>query len=97
MIYDDVDEAIKHINDLGHAEMWDGESPIWYRPQYGKEKMYKHGEFLQVAGHTPIRELMMKNSVLSCDVFSTDRNRSPYGSQEYLYLDTVTLEFAGLV
>lgn len=96
-IYDDIDEVIKHINNLGPAEMWDEGSPIWYRPQYGKEKMYKQGEFLQAAGHTPMKKITLEGAVLSCDVFSTDRNRRPYGSQEYLYLDTVTLEFAGLV
>ena len=44
-----------------------------------------------------MRKITLEGAVLSCDVFPTDRNRRPYGSQEYLYLDTETLEFTEIV
>ena len=94
--YDDADAVMEKINMLGMKEMWDDASPIWYRPQFGKEKMYKENELLQVVGHTPVMQIDRLGSVLSCDLFSTYRNGTPIGTQEFLLIDTKTREFKGV-
>ena len=94
--YDDVDAVVERINSLGCAEMWDDASPIWYRPQVYVEKMYKQDELLQVVGHTPVEEISMDWNLISCDVFSTYRDRSPIGTEEFLLIDTQTWENKGI-
>ena len=91
--YDDVSFVVEQINSLGHYEMWCDDSPIWYRPQYYKGKMYKPGKILQVVGHTPVERVEKTGNVISCDVFSTYQDGRPIGTQEYVVLDTVTWEF----
>lgn len=94
--YDDVDAVIEKINSLGCTELWDDASPIWYRPQVYIEKMYKQDELLQVVGHTPVEEISMGWNLISCDVFSTYRDRSPIGTEEFLLIDTQTWENKGI-
>ena len=70
--------------------MWQDLSPIWYRPQYYSGKMYKPRKLLQVVGHTPVEHITRKGNLISCDVFSTNRNREPIGVQEFPIIDTIT-------
>ncbi len=93
---DSVDTVIREINRLGPDELWQNGSPLWYRPQYHQEKMYGEGSFLQVVGHTPVREIGRMGSVISCDVFSTDRSGIPIGTREFLLLDTETWACRGI-
>ena len=39
--YDDTDAVIEKINSLGCREMWDDASPLWFRPQFYYEEMYR--------------------------------------------------------
>ena len=94
--YNDVDTVMRAINSLSCLEMWTNESPIWIRPQYGSGKMYKPRKLLQVVGHTPMREITRNRNLISCDVFSTNPDGRPYGTQEFLYLDTETWEYTGV-
>ena len=94
--YNDVDAVLERINSLGSEAMWDDASPIWYRPQVYIEKMYKQEELLQVVGHTPVEEITMDWNLLSCDVFSTYRDQSPIGTEEFLLIDTKSLEYKGV-
>ncbi len=94
--YEDTDLVVKGINAMGHQELWDDASPLWFRPQYRKEKMYKEGELLQVVGHTPVERIRREGSVISCDVFSTFRSRKPIGTEEFPLIDTETGAFRGL-
>lgn len=94
--YDNIDYVVDTINSLGHYDMWMDDSPIWFRPQYYKGMMYKTRKVLQVVGHTPVDRLERVGNVISTDVFSTYRDGSPIGTQEYLLLDTVTWEFKGI-
>ena len=94
--YDDTDAVIEKINSLGHREMWDDASPLWFRPQYYYEKMYRSDEIMQVVGHTPVEMISMEDNVLSCDVFSTYRTLDPIGTQEFLLIDTETWEYKGI-
>ena len=94
--YNDVDKVIKEINDLGLRQMWQDESPIWLRPQYGDIRMYKPRKLLQVVGHTPVKTLRRKGNVISCDVFSTTMDMLPIGTEEFLIIDTKTWAFEGI-
>ncbi len=94
--YDDTELVVNAINAMGHQELWDDSSPLWHRPQYSGEKMYKEGELLQVVGHTPVERIRREGSVISCDVFSTFRSRKPIGTEEFPLIDTETGAFRGL-
>ena len=94
--YDDTDAVIEKINLLGRNEMWDDASPLWFRPQFYNEKMYKEEDLLQVVGHTPVMQIDRLGNMLSCDLFSTYSTGDPIGTQEYLLIDTVTWEYEGI-
>ena len=94
--YDDTDAVIEKINLLGRYDMWDDASPLWFRPQFYNEKMYKEADLLQVVGHTPVMQIDRLGNVLSCDLFSTYRNGDPIGTQEFLLIDTETWDFEGI-
>jgi len=96
-IYEDTDAVICKINSMGCEDLWDNASPIWYRPQYGRESMYKSEELLQVVGHTPViaaGKCGEHRSVLSCDVFSTYRSGGPLGNQKFPIVDTETKDYS---
>ena len=93
---DDIDAVINMINGFGCGEMWQDLSPIWYRPQYYEGKLYKSEELLQVVGHTPIVEITRTGNLISCDVFSTDREKNPIGTQEFPVIDTLDWSFEGV-
>ena len=94
--YDDTDAVIEKINLLGRNEMWDDASPLWFRPQFYNEKMYKEEDLLHVVGHTPVMQIDRLGNMLSCDLFSTYSTSDPIGTQEYLLIDTVTWEYEGI-
>ncbi len=94
--YDDTDAVIEKINLLGRNEMWDDASPLWFRPQFYNEKMYKESDLLQVVGHTPVMQIDRLGNVLSCDLFSTYRTGDPIGTEEFLLIDTETWEHEGI-
>lgn len=94
--YHHVDKVVETINTFDWQQLWHDESPIWYRPQYYKGKMYKPRKLLQVVGHTPVRKICRDKNVVSCDVFSTDSAGKAIGSQQFLLIDTVTWEFEGV-
>ena len=94
--YDDTDAVIEKINLLGRNEMWDDASPLWFRPQFYNEKMYKEEDLLQVVGHTPVMQIDRLGNMLSCDLFSTYSTGDPIGTQDYLLIDTVTWEYEGI-
>lgn len=91
--YHDVDKVIHMINTFDWQELWHDDSPLWYRPQIYKGRMYKPRKLLQVVGHTPVKEIYREGNVISCDVFSTDEAGRPIGTQEFLLIDTNTWDF----
>lgn len=99
---EDTEKVISRIDSFGVDEMWDGPSmtefsPIWHRPHdYPDDKMYKADTLLQIVGHTPVRGFTRRQNVITCDVFSTYRNGTPIGTQEFLLIDTVTWEYHGV-
>ena len=90
--FDNVDRVFETINTFGMGEMWQDESPIWFRPQYESGRLYKEEQLLQVVGHTPVREIMREGNLVSCDVFSTDSQKKTIGTRKYLLIDTETWE-----
>lgn len=98
--YDKVDHIVACINDLRMEDMWNNDSPIWLRPQkqyaHFPINMYKPRTFLQVVGHSPMKEITQEGNVVSCDVFSTYRDRSRYGSHEFCLVDTESWAWKGL-
>lgn len=98
--YEKVDRIIDGINNLRMEDMWNDDSPIWLRPQgqyaHFPINMYKSRTFLQVVGHSPMKEITREKNILSCDVFSTYRDRTPYGSHEFCLLDTESWNWKGL-
>lgn len=67
-----VDGVIDAANRHGCKEMWREDSPIWAHPLY-RDRLYRPIEYPQVTGHTPVTEIMRRENLISCDVFSTDR------------------------
>lgn len=92
----DTDLVLDVINAFGKREMWKDNSPIWARPQYGYVKMYQEKRLLQVVGHTPVEKITQTGNLISCDVFSTYRDGTPIGTEEFLLLDTKTREWKGI-
>lgn len=91
--YNDIDYAMNMINSMDENKLWNDDSPIWLRPQayyagYALD-MYKPRTFLQVVGHSPMKEITKEKNLISCDVFSTYRNGFPYGNEEFCIVDTV--------
>ena len=95
-IYNDIDNVVNTINHFGCEEMWRDASPIWYRPQYKEGRPYKPRNLLQVVGHTPVERITRDGNLISADVFSTYRTGEPIGTREFLVIDTVTWEYAGI-
>jgi hypothetical protein len=95
--YHDIDAVIGIINRLGPADMWDDLSPIWYRPQVEKGRMYKPRKLLQVVGHTPVEAIEKKlaDSGFECVSFSYD-NPQPEPTQEEAHEDSSDADFTGI-
>lgn len=104
---DNIDDVIWAVNSIADKwMMWTYNSPMWARPQSeyysGKtQELIGHGEYIQVVGHSPMKEITEEkdrygNRLISCDVFSTDRNRKPIGTEKFLLIDTVTGEWKGI-
>lgn len=95
-IYHDADAAVDAVNGLHHDLIWNNASPVWHRPQYWKEKMYRPRKILQVVGHTPVDKISRSQNVISCDTFSTYRDGRPIGTREFLLINTLTWEYRGI-
>ena len=59
--------------------------------------MYGADKILQVVGHTPVEEIYREGNVISCDVFSTYRDGSAIGTEEFAVVETEMGEYVGEV
>lgn len=84
----DLDSMIGKINRMGETELWQDDSPIWARPQYGEMRLYPQDVF-QVVGHTPVRTALEEGNLLTLDNFSTYRDGRPIGDERFVWIDTV--------
>lgn len=91
----DLNSIIAKVNRMGKLELWQDDSPIWARPQYGEMRMYPQNMF-QVVGHTPVRTVLEERNLLTLDNFSTYSDGCPIGDERFIWVDTVekTWEFA---
>jgi hypothetical protein len=85
-----MDEIIDDINHMTVYELWNDDSPLWLRPQSGKIPLYRIDEFMQVVGHTPVKQIYCHGNLVSTDVFSTYSDGTNIGTCDYLIVDTVT-------
>ena len=97
-VMDDIDCVIETINGYGVEELWLMNSPIWVRPQ--EYKLYQNlfqKDFIQVVGHTPVKEVLEQENLITLDTFSTSFiNGAPIGNEEFCWVDTVTKEWGYL-
>ena len=90
-----IDELIKEINEMSVVELWTDISPLWARPQgtfYGGE-LYPN-DMYQVVGHSPVKDPLKEGNLLSLDTFSTYSDGCPFGDARFVWVDTVTGEWA---
>lgn len=92
--YNDIDSVIDIINRFSSDRIWTDDSPIWARPQYASRRMYKPRKLMQIVGHTPTTQIEKRNSLLSCDVFSTYSSGEAIGTREYVIVDSVTKDYS---
>ncbi|MBR5974709.1 MAG: metallophosphoesterase [Clostridiales bacterium] len=89
----EIDEVIEMVNHAPPKELWSNYSPLWFRPQYDKTKMFRTKEFKQVVGHTPVEKIYEENGVISTDVFSTYPDGRQIGESAMIVIDTETGEY----
>lgn len=77
---------------MGKPYIWQDDSPIWARPQYGEMRLYPM-DMLQVVGHTPVVEPTREGKLLTVDTFSTYRDGDPIGDETFVVVDTETMEY----
>jgi 3',5'-cyclic AMP phosphodiesterase CpdA len=79
---------IAKINRMGKLRLWNEDSPIWARPQFGEMRLYPQDVF-QVVGHTPVRTALEEGNLLTLDNFSTYPDGRPIGDERFVRIDTV--------
>ena len=91
---DDIDAMIEAVNKLGYDVLWDDTSPVWARPQqYYYDGGVVPAEYLNVVGHTPVRDIIQQGNLLTVDTFSTWSDGRPFGNSKLCRVDTVTKEW----
>jgi len=89
----DIDEVVEMVNQASRNDLWRNDSPLWFRPQYDKVKMFRTKEYKQVVGHTPVEKIYEEHGVISTDVFSTYSDGRQIGESAMIVIDTETGEF----
>lgn len=93
---EDIDRVLSVINNnLSPGTLWDDESPLWLRPQYGVHRMFRSDTYTQVVGHTPVEDIIKDDftNTISTDTFSTYRDGIQIGKTAMLVIDSETCEF----
>lgn len=86
----DVDNRVQQENDKSIVKAYnDMNSPLWLRPKY----LYVYDEnYMQVAGHTPVKNIYCENNIWYVDTFSTYPDGSQYGNQTFMSIDTISFD-----
>lgn len=88
-----VGEMVRGLNKLKMSAFWRDDSPIWARPQYDRLTWPSVLDgYLQVVGHTPMRDIFREGGVISTDVFSTNWGKK-IGAEKMMIVDTEKLTF----
>ena len=86
-----IDEVVEAVNTASSDELWNDDSPIWFRPQYAFElNVYKEDLYIQVVGHTPVDQIYKRRGVISTDTFSTTIGGEQIGPSQFAVVDTKT-------
>lgn len=92
---EDKTEELKLIeekeNSKSFSDLWDNYSTVWYRPQDTYLPYDRHG-IMQIVGHTPRRKITAWRNMLITDVFSTALFGEAIGTEQFIIVDTVSLE-----
>ena len=89
----DIDEVLETINNASQDTLWEDDSPLWLRPQNKTCKAFRRERYIQVVGHTPVKEIYEKDGYISTDVFSTYRDGRQIGEAEFVIIETETGEY----
>ncbi len=89
----EMDEVLEAVNDAGPERLWKDDSPLWLRPQDGGWTAFRGEEYVQVVGHTPVKEITLENGFISTDVFSTYPRGGQIGESAMVVIETTTGEF----
>lgn len=83
---DAVHKDLESINDFYNLySAFDyNNSPLWSRP----DPWVKYYDICQVVGHSPVKEITHQGNLWLVDTFSTEQDRTPYGNQTFLVIDT---------
>ena len=79
--------------DASHDDLWNDESPLWFRPQYETKDVFRTDTYKQVVGHTPVEKIFEKDGIISTDVFSTYRDGRQIGESAMIVIDSETGKF----
>lgn len=96
---DDIDNVLYVINNnLSPEILWDDESPLWLRPQYGVHRLFRGDKYTQVVGHTPIEEIYKDGldetgRFITTDTYSTYRDGGQIGPSAMIVIDSESCEF----
>ena len=90
---DSIDETIAAVNEFGPDEIWTEDSPVFARPQFRKTAMFMGGQYVQVVGHTPGKEVFEDDGVISTDVYKTNSGGEPIGNRKMIIIDSETTEW----
>ena len=88
-----ADKLAIEINKLELSTFWRNDSPLWARPQYDSltSPAILKG-YLQIVGHTPLKNIAETDRIVSTDVFSTDWGKK-IGDEKMIIVDTSKLSF----
>ncbi|ORU00730.1 hypothetical protein D081_0712 [Anaerovibrio sp. JC8] len=89
----DIDNVIGAVNHASKDHLWHDESPLWFRPPNGKRETFRHEEYTQVVGHTPVKEIYDKDGITLTDVFSTYRDGTQIGESAMIVIDSETRKY----
>lgn len=88
-----VGVLMEKINNLPADKFWNNNSLLWARPQVEILTTPKILEgYVQVVGHTPMKDTTKQNGVVSTDVFSTNWGKK-IGSEQLIIVDSETGKF----
>ena len=93
----EIDEVINAVNNASQSQLWNSESPLWFRPQILKRKIFRNDIFKQVVGHTPVKKIYEQDGIISTDVFSTYRDGTQIGESAMIVIDTVTGKYEKII
>lgn len=80
-----IEDIAEMFNHSSFAYMGEYNSPLWLRPELSTSY---YSKFVQIIGHTPMKEIRNLNNVWFVDTFSTTSNGLAYGNREFMIIGT---------